>query len=56
MLIDLPCNSLEEANTREVETKWASESEERIDAYERGDLIAVDGPEALLNLTSSLRK
>jgi hypothetical protein len=56
MLIDLLWESLDEASIRDVETKWASESEDRIDAYERGDLIAVDGPAVLHDLDSSLRK
>ena len=34
----------------EIEAKWAIESEERIDAVERGDLKTVDGPSALRNL------
>ncbi len=56
MLIDLLWESLDEARISEIETKWASESEGRIDAYERGELPAVDGPAALQDLRSSLRK
>ena len=56
MLIDLLWESLDEARIAEIETKWASESEDRIDAYERGELPAVDGPTALKDLRSSLRK
>lgn len=56
MLIDLLWESLDEARISEIETKWASESEERIDACERGELPAVDGPAALQHLRSSLRK
>ena len=56
MLIDLPWETLDEAHINETETKWASESEDRIDAYERGELPAVDGPSALEDLRSSLRK
>ena len=56
VLIDLLWESLDEARTHEIETKWASESEDRIDAYERGELPAVDGPSALHELRSSLRK
>lgn len=55
-LIDLLWESLDEARIREVEAKWASESEDRIDAYDRGDLPAVDGTAALDDLRSSLRK
>ena len=56
MLIDLLWASLDNARTGEIEAKWASESEDRIDAFERGELPAVDGPTALEELRSSLRK
>jgi putative addiction module component (TIGR02574 family) len=50
MLIDLLWDSLDETRVSEIEAKLAAESEERIDAYERGDLLAVDGPAALREL------
>jgi putative addiction module component (TIGR02574 family) len=56
MLIDLLWESLDEARVSAIEAKWAIESEDRIDAYERGELPAVDGPTALRDLRSSLRK
>ena len=56
MLIDLLWESLDESRIREVEGKWAAESEDRIDAFEWGELSAVDGPSALRDLRSSLRK
>ena len=56
MLIDLLWESLDEARMSEIEQKWASESEDRIDAFERGELPAVDGAAALQELRSSLRK
>lgn len=56
MLIDLLWESLDEARVREIEIKWASESEDRIDAYERGELDAVNGTAALEDLRSSLEK
>ena len=55
-LIDLLWESLDEARIKEIEAKWASESEDRIDAFERGELAAVDRPSALRDLRSSLRK
>jgi putative addiction module component (TIGR02574 family) len=55
-LIDLLWESLDEARVKEIEAKWAAESEDRIDAYERGELPAVDGATALKDLRSSLRK
>ena len=55
VLIDLLWESLDEAGAAERESKWASESEDRIDAFERGELPAVDGPAALRDLRSSLK-
>jgi hypothetical protein len=56
MLIDLIWESLDEARIKEIEAKWASESEERIDAVDQGELSTVDGPTALRDLRSSLLK
>jgi putative addiction module component (TIGR02574 family) len=56
MLIDILWESLDEERIKATETKWAAESEERIDAVERGELQTVDGPSALNDLRSSLRK
>jgi hypothetical protein len=56
MLIDLLWESLDEIPIREIEMKWASESEDRIDAFERGELNALDGPTALKELRSSLKR
>jgi putative addiction module component (TIGR02574 family) len=54
MLIDLLWESLDETRVKEIEAKWAAESEDRFDAYERGELPAVAGPTALRDLRSSL--
>ena len=56
MLIDILWESLDEEHIRETEEKWAAESERRIDAVDRGELPTVDGPSALRDLRSSLRK
>ena len=56
MLIDVLWESLDEERIKETEAKWAVESEDRIKAFERGELPAVDGPAALRELRSSLRK
>lgn len=56
MLIDMLWESLDETRVKEIEAKWAAESEERIDAVDRGELETVDGPSALRELRSSLRK
>jgi putative addiction module component (TIGR02574 family) len=56
MLIDILWESLDEARIQEIEAKWAAESEDRIDAVDRGELQTIDGPSALQDLRSSLRK
>lgn len=55
-LIDILWESLDEARVKEIEAKWAAESEDRIDAVDRGELPTVDGPAAVQELRSSLRK
>ena len=55
-LIDALWESLDEDRTSEIEARWAAESEERIDAFERGELSAVDGPTATAELRSFLTK
>lgn len=56
MLIDILWYSLDEARVKEIEAQWAAESERRIDAVERGELPTVDGPSAIRDLRTSLRK
>ena len=56
MLIDLLWDSLDEARVKEIEAEWVAESEDRIDAFERGELKAVDGPSAIQELRDSLHK
>jgi len=55
-LIDVLWESLDEERIKEIEAKWAVESEDRIDAFERGELSVVDGPSAIEELRSSLTK
>ena len=55
-LIDVLWESLDEGRIKETEAKWAAESEDRIDAFERGELAAVDGQSALEELRKSLTK
>lgn len=47
MLIDILWESLDEERVKKIESKWAVESEERIDAVDRGELQTIDGPSAL---------
>ena len=55
-LIDFLWESLDREKLREIESRWGIEAEERIDAFERGELLAAEGPEALQKLRHSLRK
>ena len=55
-LIDALWESLDEDRIKDVEAKWVAESEDRIDAFERGELSAVDGPSAIEELRSRLTK
>ena len=53
-LIDVLWESLDGERIKEIEAKWAAESEDRIDAFERGELPAVDGPTALQEIRSRM--
>lgn len=55
-LIDVLWDSLDEDRIKEIEARWPAESEDRIDAFERGELPAVDGPDALEELRNSLTR
>jgi putative addiction module component (TIGR02574 family) len=55
-LVDVLWDSLDEERVKEIEAKWAAESEDRIDAFERGELSAVDGPSSLEELRVSFKK
>ena len=56
MLIDILWESLDEAPVTEIEARWSAESEERIDAVDRGELRTVDGPSAVRDVRSSLKE
>ena len=47
---------LADERVNETEAKWAAESEERIDAVDQGKMQTVDGPSAIEDLRSSLKK
>ena len=55
LLADALLESLEDDATRSVQLAWAAEAEDRIEAYRRGDLSAVDGPSSLKELRSRYR-
>jgi putative addiction module component (TIGR02574 family) len=46
-LIDFLWETLDEESIKQIEEKWAAESEARINAVERGELETLDGPTAL---------
>jgi Putative addiction module component len=52
MLIDILWESLDEGRIKEIEAKWAAESEEQIDTVDRGELQTIDGPSALRDFRS----
>jgi hypothetical protein len=54
-LIDLLWDSMGREELLQSERKWAVEAEDRVDAFDRGQLGAEDGPSALKNLRQSLR-
>jgi putative addiction module component (TIGR02574 family) len=54
-LIDLLWDSLGPEELTQREQRWAAESEERVDAVERGELTILEGPEAIRSLRQSLR-
>jgi hypothetical protein len=50
LLADALLGSLDDEATREVERLWALEAEDRLAAFRRGEISAVDGPSVLSNL------
>ena len=42
--------SLDDPKQKEIDRLWADEVEDRIDAYERGELRAIPGPEVFRRL------
>jgi putative addiction module component (TIGR02574 family) len=55
VLIDLLWDSLGPEEHPQREQRWAAESEERVDAVERGELSTLEGSEAIRSLRRSLR-
>ena len=55
-LIDLLWDSLDPEMLAQMQQRWANESEERIDAFERGELPAGDGPSAIQGIRQMLRQ
>ena len=53
-LLDWLWDSLQPEGVLQVQERWAVESEERIDAVDRGELPTMDGPTAMQQLRHSL--
>jgi putative addiction module component (TIGR02574 family) len=53
-LLDWLWDSLQPGGVLQVQERWAVESEERIDAVDRGELPTMDGPTAMEQLRRSL--
>jgi putative addiction module component (TIGR02574 family) len=54
-LIDRLFDSIDsEVDRIGIQKKWIAESEARIEAFDRGELKAVDGPAALVELRRSI--
>ncbi len=56
LLADALLGSLDDEEAREVEAAWAREAEARMEAYQRGELAAVDGPTVFRELRSRFGK
>ena len=48
--------SLDDPKQREIDRLWADEAEDRIDAYERGELKSIPGEEVFRRLKPRKRK
>ena len=55
LLADALLESLDDDAARNVQLAWAAEAEDRIEAYRRGEISAVDGPSSLKELRSRYR-
>jgi hypothetical protein len=55
-LLDWLWQEVEGLDLADVQSRWALESEERIDAVDRGELPTVHGPTALRALRDSLKR
>jgi putative addiction module component (TIGR02574 family) len=56
LLADALLGSLDDDAAREVEAAWTNEAEQRLAAYRRGDLKAMDGSKALQELRDRKRQ
>jgi hypothetical protein len=55
-LFDSIDSELDRSAGPDIQRQWAVESEDRIDAVDRGELKTLDGPSALAELHRGIRK
>jgi putative addiction module component (TIGR02574 family) len=48
--------SIDSADQREIDARWAREAEDRIDAYDRGEIAAFTVDEVFSSLQSRLKR
>jgi putative addiction module component (TIGR02574 family) len=54
-LVDLVLESMHEGSLAEVEAAWDEEVEQRLAAYDRGEVVALDGEEVLARARRAAR-
>ena len=55
-LADKLLESLDEPRQREINKLWADEVEDRIDAYEKGEIRVISGKEVFRNLSTKNKR
>ena len=56
LLADALLGSLDDEATREIQAAWTREATDRLEAFRRGELAALDGPEVLRELRACYEK
>ena len=56
LLADALLGSLDDDATREIQAAWTREATDRLEAFRRGELAALDGPEVLRELRARYEK
>lgn len=56
LLADALLGSLDDEAAREIQAAWAREAGDRLEAFHRGEIVALDGPEVLRELRARYEK
>ena len=56
LLAEALLESLDDDAMREIQTAWGQEAEARLEAFQRGEIKALDGPSVLRELRSKYQK